>query len=270
MAELGRTLTEMPLLGHLVATGLLERIGDDELLPALARGERRASVVLGDGVELDGDSLKGTADWVLDAEGAAVLIVGVGDRVAIVEADESGVTIDPGERFDPSLNLATVTLTGAKARVIEAGSDQIEWAGLLAQLLLAASMTGTGRAALDLGVEYAKERYAFARPIGSFQAIKHGLVEVLRRLELAEVLVRDAAAEAGGDADALRTPALSARVAADRAIDIATRTCMSVHGGIGVTWEHDAPLYFRRAQLARRLLGGDDRVADELASALLA
>ena len=241
MAELGRTLTEMPLLGTWWRTGLLQRIGDDELLPALARGERRASVVLGDGVELDGDSLKGTADWVLDAESAAVLIVGVGDRVAIVEADASGVTIDPGERFDPSLNLATVTFAGAKARVIEAGSDQVEWAGLLAQLLLAAHlMTGTGRAALGLGVEYAKERYAFARPIGSFQAIKHGLVEVLRRLELAEVLVRDAAAEAGGDADALRTPALSARVAADRAIDIATRTCMSVHGGIGVTWEHDA------------------------------
>ena len=147
-------------------------------------------------------------------------------------------------------------------------ADQAEWAELLAQLLLSAQLTGTGRAALEIAVEYAKERHAFARPIGSFQAIKHGLVEVLRRLELAEVLERDAAAIAAGEDGDLKTTALAARAAADGAVDIATRTCMSVHGGIGVTWEHDAPLYFRRAQLGRRLLGGSDRVADRLAGAL--
>ena len=271
MAELGRTLAEVPLLGHLVATSLLQRSGDDaELLGALARGERRAAAVFGgDSVRLDGQALTGSADWVIDAEGADVLVVAAGDSVAVVEASASGASIEPRDRFDPSLNLAAVTLESASARALGAGRDDAEWAWLLAQLLLAAEMTGTGRAALDLGVAYAKERHAFARPIGSFQAIKHGLVEVLRRLELAEVLVRDAAAGAEGDAASLRAPALSARLAADRAIDAATRTCMSVHGGIGVTWEHDAPLYFRRSQLARRLLGGADRAADDLAGALL-
>jgi alkylation response protein AidB-like acyl-CoA dehydrogenase len=270
MAELGRTLAELPLFGHLVATGLIQRVGGhDEELGALARGEKRAATVLStDAIEL-GEKVSGSAEWVLDAVDADMLVVVGGDRAAIVDASGSGVEIEAHERFDPSLNLGRVSFKNASATDLGGSADDAEWAGLLAQLLLAAEMTGTGSAALDLGVEYAKERYAFARPIGSFQAIKHGLVEVLRRLELAEVLVRDAAAEAGGDVTDFRRPALAARIAADRAVNLATRTCMSVHGGIGVTWEHDAPLYFRRAQLASRLLDGDAAVADRLAGALL-
>jgi alkylation response protein AidB-like acyl-CoA dehydrogenase len=270
MAELGRTLAEIPLLGHLVATGLLQRSGADaELLPALARGESRATVVFSDDLELSGEAVSGSEDWVIDAIGADSLLVVAGGRVALVDASAGGVSIDPHDRFDPSLDLARVGFDKAPARDLGIGAEDAEWSKLLAQLLLAASMTGTGRAALDLGVEYAKERYAFARPIGSFQSIKHGLVEVLRRLGLAEVLVRDAAAHADDPTQELRRRALAARVEADRAVNVATRTCMSVHGGIGVTWEHDAPLYFRRAQLSRRLLGGDDRAADDLAGALL-
>jgi len=269
MAELGRTLAELPLIGHLVATGLMERAGGDDELPAFARGERRASVVFAEGIELGSDSVSGSADWTLDSLGADLLVVVSGDRAAAVDASDSAVSVEEHDRFDPSLNLGRVSFEGAPARDLGVSADDAEWAWLLAQVLLAALMTGTGRSALDLGVEYAKERYAFARPIGSFQAIKHGLVEVLRRLELAEVLVRDAAADADGSVADLRKPALAARVAADRAVNVATRTCMSVHGGIGVTWEHDAPLYFRRAQLASRLLGGDAAAADRLASALL-
>jgi alkylation response protein AidB-like acyl-CoA dehydrogenase len=270
MAELGRTLAELPLIGHLVATGLIQRAGGDDELPALARGERRATVVFsGDGIEIGSDSISGSSDWVLDSVGADLLVVVGGDGAAIVDASDASVSVDEHDRFDPSLNLGRVSFEKASARDLGASADDAEWAGLLAQVLLAGEMTGTGRAALELGVEYAKERYAFARPIGSFQAIKHGLVEVLRRLELAEVLVRDAALEAGGSAADLRRPALAARVAADKAVNLATRTCMSVHGGIGVTWEHDAPLYFRRAQLASRLLGGDAAAADRLADSLL-
>jgi alkylation response protein AidB-like acyl-CoA dehydrogenase len=272
MAELGRTLAEVPLLGHLVATGLLARCspGDSELLAELARGDRRAAAVLGaDGVELDGDRASGTAEWVIDAEGADLIVIAGPSGAAVAETSQDGVSIEGFDRFDPSLNVANVSFDGAEVRAVGGDAAASEWAELLAQLLLAAQLTGTGRAALEIAVDYAKERHAFARPIGSFQAIKHGLVEVLRRLELAEVLQRDAASIAAGEEGSLKTTALAARAAADGAVDIATRTCMSVHGGIGVTWEHDAPLYFRRAQLGRRLLGGSDRVADELAGALL-
>lgn len=272
MTELGRTLARVPLLGHLVATGLLQRVGDPEgLLVPLARGERRASVVFPDAsVELNGGAVTGSVEWAIDAEDADLLVVAAAEgRIVVLEAAGKGISTEGHRSFDPSLNLARVAMDFARGKVLEAEADDCEWARLLAQVLLAASLTGTGRVALELGVDYARERHAFARPIGSFQAIKHGLVEVLRHLEIAEVLIRDAAGRADGPVAELRAPALAARLAAGRAVNVATRTCMAVHGGIGVTWEHDAPVLFRRAQLGRRLLGGDERVADQLAGALL-
>ena len=124
-------------------------------------------------------------------------------------------------------------------------------------------------AALELSVAYAKERFTFGRAIGSYQAIKHALVEVLRpRREhaLAALLRRLGAPGRAGRvrAGGQRRP----RAPPGGALDYASRELISVHGGIGATWEHDAPLYFRRAQLSRRLLGGEgsatDRVAEEL------
>ncbi|HLM49401.1 MAG TPA: acyl-CoA dehydrogenase family protein, partial [Solirubrobacteraceae bacterium] len=116
--------------------------------------------------------------------------------------------------------------------------------------------------------DYAKERFTFGRPIGSYQAVKHALVEVLRRLENLRSLVYYAGWAGDDKPDEFPLAASAARVAAGAAQDYATRELISVHGGIGATWEHDAPLFFRRAQLARRLLAGDgdaaDRVADEL------
>ncbi len=124
--------------------------------------------------------------------------------------------------------------------------------------------------ALDTSVQYAKERFTFGRAIGSYQAVKHSLVEVLRQLENGRSLLYYAGWARNGKPDEFPVAANAARSVAGHALDTAARTMISVHGGIGATWEHDAPLYFRRAQLSRRLLGGTAGASDRTAGELLA
>ena len=148
--------------------------------------------------------------------------------------------------------------------------DRLAAAWFLAQGLLAAEALGAVEEALRRSVEYAKERFTFGRAIGSYQAVKHALVEVLRQLENTRSLLYYAGWSFRDAPDEFPLAASAARVAAGGALDYASRELISVHGGIGATWEHDAPLYFRRAQLSRRLLGGTGDAADRVADVLLA
>ena len=283
-AELGRVLASVPLLGHLPATLLLDAGGADGL-EALASGERHAAFVaakppsaieeawtadpvsglrrapapvIGDG------TVTGSAAWVPDAPGADVLVVaGADGRVAAVEAADA--EIEPVTGYDATRSLGHVRFDAAPAVVLDADAAT---AWYLAQSLLAAEAVGAIELALESSVQYAKERFTFGRAIGSYQAVKHELVEILRRLENARSLMYYAGWAAADKPDELPVAASAFRLVASEGLDHAARTLISVHGGIGATWEHDAPLYFRRAQLGKRLLGGTgdaaDRVADEL------
>jgi alkylation response protein AidB-like acyl-CoA dehydrogenase len=189
--------------------------------------------------------------------------------VAIL-SDAPGVDVQPVDSYDATRSLGHVSLNDAPAVVLDAPEESLAGAWHLAQALIAAESTGSVETALDTSVAYAKERFTFGRAIGSYQAVKHSLTEVLRQLENGRSLLYYAGwARAGGPAE-FPLAANAARSVASRALDQAARTMISVHGGIGATWEHDAPLYFRRAQLSRRLLGGTsgatDRVAGELIS----
>jgi alkylation response protein AidB-like acyl-CoA dehydrogenase len=296
-AELGRVLASVPLLGHLPATFLLDAAGDAhaDLLERLAAGDARAAYlpakppsdveavwtadpkfghvrrpapVLADG------KLSGELGWVPDADGAAVLVgVAVGDdghaRAVLIEAGADGVEMEPVRRFDPTRSLAHVTLDGAEATQLDVDPEAPAAAWYLAQALLAAESLGAVEVALEVSVQYAKERFTFGRAIGSYQAVKHELVEVLRRLENARSLMYYAGWAGQDKPSELPLAASALRVAAGAALDHAARAQISVHGGIGATWEHDAPLYFRRAQLSRRLLGGAADAADRVAGELL-
>jgi alkylation response protein AidB-like acyl-CoA dehydrogenase len=295
--ECGRVLAGVPLLGVLPATALLDA-GGDERIEAVAAGEARAAWLparppddLGSGwtvarargtgrepapvavVDGDGATFTGIVAWVPDAPGADLLVVvGAtedGEPVAgvVLAAD---ARVEPVVRYDPTRALAHVTLDGARGARLDVGAEQIARAWYIAQALLAAESVGAVEATLEMAVAYAKERFTFGRPIGSYQAIKHGLTEVLRLLENARSLLYYA-----GWADADRPAefalaASAARSAAGRALEFAARQNITTHGGIGATWEHDAPLYFRRAQLSRRLLGGTSGATDRVAAALLA
>jgi alkylation response protein AidB-like acyl-CoA dehydrogenase len=211
----------------------------------------------------------GEVHWVLDAPGADVLVVvGAEGRVAAVEAADA--TIEPVVRYDPTRSLAHVRFDRAPARMLDVGPTDAATAWHVAQTLLGAEALGAVESALQTSVGYAKERHTFGRPIGSYQAVKHELVEILRRLENARSLMYYAGWAASDRPDELPLAAAAFRLVAGEALDHAARVQISVHGGIGATWEHDAPLYFRRAQLSRRLLGGNADAADRVADVLFA
>ena len=296
--ECGRVLAGAPLLGLLPASGLLQAAGD-EALEAVAAGDMRPAWLParppGDLVEgwtvdarsgkhrpdapratLEGDgvSFTGEVAWVPDAPGADLfVVVGVDESGApvagVVEA--SAARVEAQTRYDATRSLGHVRLDGAAGRRLDVTEEQIARAWYLAQALLAAESLGAVETALEMAVQYAKERFTFGRAIGSYQAIKHGLTEVLRRQENARSLLYYTGWAFDDKPEEFALAASAARSAAGSALDFAARQNIVTHGGIGATWEHDAPLFFRRAQLCRRLLGGagdaTDRVAEELLAA---
>ena len=178
------------------------------------------------------------------------------------EADADGVTVEAVGRYDATRSLAHVAFSGARGRRLDVDARRAR--------RRVVSGSGADRGRVDRrgsdvpGREraYAKERFTFGRAIGSYQAIKHELTEVLRRLENARGLQYYAGWARESRPDEFPLAASAARSAAGEALDFAARSMINVHGGIGATWEHDAPLFFRRAELSRRLLGGTHDATD--------
>ncbi len=303
LSECGRVLAAVPLLGHLPATAILNDspTAGAPLLEPLASGESRAAYLParpGDDLSgewsadpahgmgraplptavRDGDGgrakVTGQLAFVPDAPGAE-LLVGValldGQPTGFaVESAAAGVSIEAVHRYDATRALGHVTLKDAPATVLDAPETALAAAWHLAQALIAAESLGAVESALDVSVAYAKERFTFGRAIGSYQAVKHSLTEVLRQLENGRSLLYYAGWSRHGAPAEFPLAASAARSVAGRALDHAARTMISVHGGIGATWEHDAPLYFRRAQLSRRLVGGTALATDQVACELIA
>ncbi|MCW2958700.1 MAG: acyl-CoA dehydrogenase domain protein, partial [Solirubrobacterales bacterium] len=190
-------------------------------------------------------------------------------NAAAVTVDASAATITPANRYDATRSLGHVSLHGAAGRRLDVTDEDLTFAWYLAHALIASESLGSVQTTLAMSVEYAKERFTFGRAIGSYQSVKHELTEVLRRMENSRSL-QFYAGWAGADKPQEFALAASAfRNAAGHALDFAARSNINVHGGIGATWEHDAPLFFRRSQLSRRLLGGTHDAADRVASELL-
>ena len=179
-------------------------------------------------------------------------------------------TIEPATVYDVTrLARPRDARRRARPRCSTLAPEDTAAAWYLAQALIAAEALGAIDVALATSVAYAKERHTFGRAIGSYQAVKHELVEILRRLDNARSLMYYAGWARRTSPDEFPLAASAFRLAAGKALDHAARAQISVHGGIGATWEHDAPLYFRRAQLHRRLLGGTAGAADRVAGELL-
>jgi alkylation response protein AidB-like acyl-CoA dehydrogenase len=119
-----------------------------------------------------------------------------------------------------------------------------------------------------MGTDYAKSRHTFGRAIGSYQAIKHKLVDMYVAIELARANAYYGAWALGTDAAELPVAAAAARVAASEAFNVAARENIQTHGGMGFTWEYDCHLYYRRAKLLSLALGGERRWKDRLISQL--
>ena len=258
--EAARALVPGPVATTALATLV---VSDPQPREALAAGERTAGVALRGDVEFDATASRasGTAPFVLGGVADGLLLVPAGDRWLLVDpaaADAAGtVAVEPLQASDFSRPLARAVLTSAPASVLDVSPD---WVTDLTATVLSAEAAGITRWTLDTAVAYAKVREQFGKPIGSFQAIKHLCAEMLCRTEQVAVAAADAA-RAANDGDH-RQLSIAAAIAAGIGIDAAkanAKDCIQVLGGIGITWEHDAHLYLRRAYGIGQFLGGPAR-----------
>jgi alkylation response protein AidB-like acyl-CoA dehydrogenase len=251
----GERVADAGLLGHLPAVALIENT-DSELRGRLASGEKRAALVI-DGVTP-----------ALDAAGADTLVVVSGTAARLVSAADASITEQSA--YDATRSLARVSVDAGAGIALDVAPDRVRDGVDLQRALLAADSVGAAAACLAMATEYAIDRHAFGRAIGSYQAVKHKLVEMMRRIENARSLLVEAGRAWDGDRAEFALLANAARVVAADALDYCAAENIFIHGGVGATWEHDAQLYYRRAELSRRLAGGAEAAADEVAGELLA
>ncbi len=256
------------------AAALLRQLADGSLTAALAVDAGTGPAALVSGARFPGAvrvvgqgtaggtvKLRGTIGVVLDALVADVLLVpadGVPGGLYLVESAAPGLHRTPLVSLDMTRQLCSVSLDDAPARQVAVGpaAEAAVAAGLTAGAgILAAEQLGLAQQCLDRTVAYVKERRQFARQIGSFQAVKHRLADLWTTIALARAASRYAAACLAEDnADTPVAVALAKSACCDAAV-LAAEECVQLHGGIGMTWEHPAHLYLKRAKAASVLFG---------------
>lgn len=245
----------------------LPRLCDGSAVAALAwlsTGEPWTSTtVSAHAVKSDlGWRVSGSFSPVLDGAAASVLFVlahtTCGPTMFVIESEAQGVSRTPLPALDQTRGLARIDLFEAPATLLSAEGDGaaiLATALYHADIVLAAEMVGGAQACLDMSVAYAKVREQFGRPIGSFQAIKHKCAEVMVEVEGARAMARYASWCASHLPQELPLAAAVAKATAAEAYLRAAGENLQIHGGIGVTWEHDAHLYFKRAKASLMLFG---------------
>lgn len=256
----------------------------DELLGALIEGQRTAAFAVADiagtfdpdrvVVTVEEGMITGSAGRVVDATAADVILVAArgSDGVGLYAVDAGDAACTPLVTMDLSRPQAGVAFDRAPARLLAGPDDAgrvITHALRVGAALLAIEQVGAAQHLLDLSVEYAKSRLQFGRQIGSFQAIKHRLADMLVDLEHARSTAYHAVwALTDGSDD----PALAASIAqatCSAAFSRIAADTIQVHGGIGFTWEHQAHLYFKRAATDAALLGSAEQHRSRVAELVL-
>ncbi|MFL5839102.1 MAG: acyl-CoA dehydrogenase family protein [Thermoleophilaceae bacterium] len=238
LEELGYVLAPMPFLSNAAAGLVLQETGVTERLEGVASGESRGTV----GVVKDG-----RANLVPDAEDADFVVLLDGTDATLIErADAQVESIDA---IDPTRRYATVAANGG-----ESLGDASRGRDLIA-LAVAAELVGISQRALEMAVEYAKDRKQFDRPIGAYQAVSHQCAEMLKQVEGARSLVYYAGWAAGAAPDEFPLAASMAKAYASDAGWNVTASALQVHGGIGFTWEHDLHWFLKRAKTDGVLYG---------------
>jgi alkylation response protein AidB-like acyl-CoA dehydrogenase len=279
LEQLGAALTPTPLLGSgvLAAQALLLAGAEDacsELLPAIAMGASVAALAWAgeDGrwpvdrmaVSAAHDSgtwaLDGTAAFVLDGDHADLLLVlartTTGPGLFRVDPRQPGVRRTASATMDQTIRLATIAFAGAEAELVD--DDASRWLPTLRDIAcsaVAAMQVGAAQRCLDMTVAYTKERVQFGRAIGSFQALKHRMADMLVEVETARSASWAAAWSAAHRDGDLPTRAAIAKAWCSEALSSVAAETVQLHGGIAITWEHDAQLYFKRAHALSQLFG---------------
>jgi alkylation response protein AidB-like acyl-CoA dehydrogenase len=238
-----------------------------DVLAELVAGNAWATWVAGS-CELRGAGddvrLHGTVPVVADAGSCTWLLVPVNNSQVLVPVDAPGVNVRALEGLDVTRRWNAVELVDvpvATADAVECSSDALS---ALAAVLVAAESVGAMQADFDLALQYSKDRIAFGRPIGSFQAIKHLLADTSLWLEMAKALVTAAATALGcGASDGAELAHAAKAFVGERGRELA-QNCFQVFGGIGYTWEHDQHFWLRRLASDAESFGSASAHRDQL------
>ncbi|MGB0112956.1 MAG: acyl-CoA dehydrogenase family protein, partial [Ilumatobacteraceae bacterium] len=217
--ELGRQDAPGPFVPTVIASAVLAAVGDDDVqsawLPGLADGSTVGAVALDGSIEVSGGSASGDAGVVLGGGLADVILVAVGDDVALVQVG-AGVTVTVPPNLDPTRRTARVSLDGAPVTMIPGGRRVLVD---LARVVLAAEAVGIAGECTEMAAAYSKERIQFGRPIAMYQAVKHHCANMKVATELATSAVWDAARAASTGGDQLTLAAAVAATLAAPAAD---------------------------------------------------
>jgi alkylation response protein AidB-like acyl-CoA dehydrogenase len=256
LEELGYALAPLPFLSNAAAGLMLQQAGSDEQkqrwLPGIASGEARGTV----GVVEDGEPA-----LVPDGDSAELIVLVDGDSATLVEA--SNADIEPVQTIDLTRHFARVRADGGEPLEgdPQPGLDRIAVA-------VAAEITGVAQRALEMAVDYARERKQFDRPIGAYQAVSHRCADMLLEVESARSVSYYAAWVADSEPESLSLASAMAKAYASDAGWRVTTSALQVLGGIGFTWEHDLQFFLKRARVDGRLYGTPRALRDRVAGAV--
>ena len=293
--ELGRFMFAGPVLPSNLVAFALAQSGSEGLakehLPALASGSEIATWAIGGdndryGVDAGGPDavpagagfvLRGATSPVQDARVADHLLISArtpaGPTQFLVPADAAGVTVTPLVGLDLARRFGRVEFRDVEvpgtAVVGEPGAagPAIERQLALAVALQCAETVGSTDRAFEMTLQYVKDRKSFGRPIGSYQALKHRLVDMLLWLESSKAATLAAVKAVQFDVDASDAASVAKSYVSDRC-PVILRECLQMHGGIGFTWEHDLHFFMRRVESNAALYGSPDHHRDRLATAV--
>jgi len=288
--EVGRSLAPIPFSSsvYLASEALLQAGSDEQkkrFLPGLVAGETIGTMALTEkpgqngveGVEArcEGGRITGTKLPVPDGDVADFAVVAArgGDGVSLylVSLTDEGVERESLRSFDPSRSTARLTLNGAPAELLGEEGRGAELADSLldrAAVLLAFEQLGGAARAFEMTRQFILERYAFGRPIASFQAIKHRVADLWCEIELARSNCYYGAWALSNEDPELAVAACLARVQASKAFDLAVVEMLQLYGGVGFTWEYDCHLFYRRAKLTSVVLGNPASWREKLVTRL--
>lgn len=269
--EIGRAVAPIPFSStvYFFAEALMLAGSDAQQgahLPKVAAGEEIGCFALSEGpgapnaasieTKFDGAALNGVKIPVTDGDCAdwAVVVAkeGAGVSLVLVDLNQPGVARETLKTLDPTRGHAKLTFKNAKAERLGAAGQGWELAEAVldrAAVLIAFEQVGGSQACMEMAIDYAKNRYAFSRQIGSFQAIKHKLADMYVNIEVARSNAYYGAWALSTEAAELPFAAAAARAAASDAYYYCAKENTQTHGGMGFTWEVDCHLFFRRAKL---------------------
>ncbi|WP_020660551.1 acyl-CoA dehydrogenase family protein [Amycolatopsis benzoatilytica] len=267
LEALGESLTPTPLLGSgVLAAQALLAADAPELLPGIAAGEvvalawaDRSGRHRTDGSEVvasqaDGWVLDGAATLILDgAQAAHLLVIAMLDGSPALFQTETIAETTPA--LDPTLRFARAEFRATPARLLAADfGPALPRLHAIAAIACTALQVGGAQSCLDRTVAHLKEREQFGRPLGSFQALKHRVADLLVQVETARSISWAAGFAASNGDDPARQAAYAKSWCGDAFTAVAAET-VQLHGGIAITWEHDVQLYFKRAHALAQLFG---------------